>query len=317
MVTQTASHATLRSLLWFLQKNLSPRENTLLPPLKFFNPETSLSDVLALLPLQQMRKNQLHEAFGQHVQKEWDLENILTRSEIEEMIGNVLPDIFPLALRYQGNPAILRKPKVAIIGSRHATYYGRQQGHLFAKVLAEAGCCIVSGGAIGIDSIANSRALDSGASCAVIGSGVNKLYPASNIPLFLDLSRSSNGLLLSEFPDDLPPGKWNFPRRNQTIAALADFVLVIEAHVTSGSLITANAALDFGIDLGAVPGPVDSMTSSGTNALLKAGAYVIETPSDVLERLASQVRLRKLNIDRSRLSAKKVHFQVEQKNAAL
>ena len=337
MLTQIRLQASLRSLLWFLQSHLTAREHALLSPQKIFKLKHSLShtlsptltpissptlsDVLAVLPLQNSRKNQLELEFqrnfqtelqkereptsGQCVQKELTCDQILVRTEIEQIIGRTLPDLFPLALRYRGNPEILRKPKVAIVGSRHATYYGRQQGHLFATALAKAGCCIVSGGAIGIDSIANARALDSGASCAVIGSGVNKLYPSSNIPLFHDLSRSPQGLLLSEFPDDQSPARWNFPRRNQTIAALADFLLVVEAHLTSGSLITANAALDFGVDVGALPGPVDSVTSSGTNALIKAGAYVIETPNDVLDRLANMVQLSTLNIQRDKLCRRK------------
>ncbi len=175
---------------------------------------------------------------------------------------------------------------MAIIGSRHPTYYGREQTFRFAKELSAKGCTIISGGAIGIDSIANSVALEQdGGSCAILGSGLKNLYPPSNSFLFNNMKFSPSGLLLSEFFEQDPPQKWNFPKRNHTIALLADFVLIIEATLTSGSLITAHAALDYGTDIGALPGSIDCVNSEGTNSLIQRGAYCIQRPQDVLERV--------------------------------
>ena len=144
----------------------------------------------------------------------------------------------------------------------------------------------MSGGAIGIDAIANAVGYDYGSTCAVIGSGINNLYPTSNLSLFQKMGNAENGLILSEFNSFEPPQKWNFPRRNISIAALADFVFVIEAALTSGSLITANAAAEFGTDVGALPGAVDHYNSQGTIELIKNGAFCIQSPQDVLERIS-------------------------------
>lgn len=188
-----------------------------------------------------------------------------------------------LAFQYCGNIEILKKPKIAIIGSRKPTYYGRKIAFQFAKELAQAGCTIISGGAIGIDTIANGAAFENGLSCAVIGSGLNHLYPASNIELFQTMLNAKNAVIISEFHSFCRPQKWNFPRRNITIAALCDFVLVIEAVKTSGSLITAYAAIDIGNHVGAIPGDISNLNSEGCHELIKNGAYCIQSPKDILE----------------------------------
>jgi DNA processing protein len=212
--------------------------------------------------------------------------SILLKNEIEYLIGKNLDENFPLALQYTSEKNILRKPLVAIIGSRQPTFYGREQTYRFSKELASKGCTILSGGAIGIDYIANSVALEQGGySCAILGNGIKNPYPPSNKQLFNHLEHSQNGLILSEFKEDEPAQKWNFPKRNHTISMLADFVLIIEATLTSGSLITANAALEYGTDVGAIPGSIDSSNSSGTNSLIQKGAFCINKPSDVLERV--------------------------------
>lgn len=211
--------------------------------------------------------------------------NIMGRYTIEALIERPFCHPALLAFQYLGNPNILKKPRVAIIGSRHPTYYGREQAQKFAKYLAQEGCTIISGGAIGIDAIANATAIENGFSCAIIGSGIKNLYPSSNLWLFQNMINSKNGLILSEFNSFETPQKWHFPRRNLSIASIADFVLVIEATKTSGSLITANAALDLGIDVGALPGNIENLNSTGTNALIQNGAFCIQTPQDVLERI--------------------------------
>lgn len=209
----------------------------------------------------------------------------LSRFQLESILKKSFRHPSLLAFQYHGNPQILNNPIVAIVGSRKPTYYGREQTQRFAHTLAQAGCTILSGGAIGIDAIANAVAHENGASCAIIGSGMKNLYPASNMKLFQNMGNSEHGLILSEFHSYEPPQKWNFPRRNLSIAAIADFVLVMEATFTSGSLITAHAAAEFGTDVGALPGEINHVNSQGTNELIQNGAFCIQSPQDVLERL--------------------------------
>lgn len=210
----------------------------------------------------------------------------ISKKELQALLPRSLPPSFVSSLYYLGNITILAKPTVAIVGSRRPTLYGREQCYRFAKSLSEAGICVLSGGAIGIDTIANTCAFESGYSCAVIGSGLSRVYPSSNQRLFKKMASSQTSLLLSQFEDDTSAQKWHFPKRNMTIAALADFVLVIEGARTSGSLITAEMALNFGRDVGALPGPIDSEASVGTNFLIQNGAHCVTTPRDVLEILS-------------------------------
>ncbi|APJ03768.1 DNA-processing protein DprA [Silvanigrella aquatica] len=233
--------------------------------------------------LKNLTKNKKNDFYNCKNETTQQFKNILTRCKIESILQKELRHPAFLAFQYLGNPDILKKPLIAIIGSRKPTYYGRQQAYRFASALAQAGYTILSGGAIGIDAIANAVGLNHGSSCAVIGSGLKKLYPASNVKLFQDLAQSPQGLLLSEFQSYEPPQKWNFPRRNLSIAALADFVLVIEAGATSGSLLTAQAAADLGIDVGAIPGEVENTNSHGTNNLITNGAFCIQSPLDIVE----------------------------------
>lgn len=211
--------------------------------------------------------------------------HLLERSAIEALIGRGLPKSFPPQMHYVGAPALLKRRRVAIIGSRHPTFYGREQAAHFARVLASKGVSIVSGAAIGIDTIANTLAFHHGHSVAILGSGLGAPYPRSNLGLFQRMAQSPRGLILSEFEDHEAAVRWNFPRRNRVIAALCDFVLVIEAAVASGSMITAHLAAELGVDVGALPGPVHSATSQGSNQLIKQGAFCIESPEEVLERL--------------------------------
>lgn len=286
---QPQKHRHSRAFLWFLQKNLRPNEFARAWTVISTAPQSANETYLIeSLFIDEKRRNVLLECHS----KETSLGNnglrLVTRPEVESLLNRPCPDRFPFALRYEGNINILARPKIGIIGSRHPTYYGRQQAHRFARDLVRQGFCVVSGGAIGIDAIANSGAHEhGGCSLAVIGSGMSQLYPVSNVPLFRNLISSDRGLVMSEFDDVTPPCKWNFPRRNHTIAALVDFLLVVEAAGTSGSLITATAALEAGVDVGALPGPVDSLTSEGTNLLLKNGAFCIQSPTDVISRIHS------------------------------
>ncbi len=274
----------LRSFFWFLQQTLPNSE--LLKLEKRIQNLSSLewAVVLKELEIPDDKIAAFEHRFYTKTNSECN-DKILTRFDLETILQRQLPAGMPLAFRFNGNPNILRKPKVAIIGSRKPTFYGREQSYKFARELSKMGFTVLSGGAIGIDTIVNSTAIQFGSSCAVIGNGLNNPYPTSNLSLFQTLGSSDNGLVLSEFADEMPAQKWNFPKRNKTIAALADFVLVIEAHTASGSLITAKCALDSGCDVGAIPGPVDSLTSSGTNQLIQCGAFCIVEPWEVIERL--------------------------------
>lgn len=173
-------------------------------------------------------------------------------------------------------------PAIAIVGSRAATPYGLEQAQHFGRQLAQAGVCVISGLARGVDSAAHSGALEEGgATVAVLGCGVDRPWPAG--PLADRIARE--GLLLSEYPLGQGPRRHHFPLRNRLIAALADGVLVVEAAHASGSLITAHWAADMGRDVFAVPGRVDHPMAAGTLRLVREGATPVGSPADLLSDL--------------------------------
>jgi DNA processing protein len=193
-------------------------------------------------------------------------------------------DDHPVALYAAGNLDALGEPQLAAVGSRNPTRPGTDTAFEFARALAERGLAIVSGLALGIDTAAHRGALAAqGVTLAVLGSGLDIIYPAVN----RDLSESirHDGLLLSEFPLGTPPRRANFPRRNRIIAGLAMGVLVVEAARGSGSLITAHAAQDRGRAVFAVPGSIYNPLSRGCHELIKGGAKLAETTDDILSEL--------------------------------
>jgi len=170
-------------------------------------------------------------------------------------------------------------PRVAIVGSRAPTPYGQAQARRFAQALAQAGIVIVSGLARGIDAAAHEGALDAGgATIGILGCGVDKPWPAG--PLAERMAEE--GLLMSEFPPGVGPRKHHFPLRNRLISALASAVVVIEAAHASGSLITAHWAADQGRPVFALPGRVDHPMARGCHRLIREGAQLVESPSEVL-----------------------------------
>ena len=174
---------------------------------------------------------------------------------------------------------------VAVVGARRCTLYGREQAGKFAAALAEAGVTIISGGARGIDTAAHEGALRGGGRTVVVqGCGLEYCYPSENVGLYDRIVREDRGAVFSELPLDQPPLPENFPPRNRIIAALALGVLVVEANLRSGSLITARlAADDYGREVFALPGRVDSAASSGTHHLIKTGAAaLVENVEDIL-----------------------------------
>jgi len=173
---------------------------------------------------------------------------------------------------------------VAIVGSRRASGYGLSTTETMARELARHGVTVVSGMARGIDTAAHRGALaEGGRSIGVLGCGVDLSYPAENRSLFAEMA--AKGALVSEFPMGTLPLAENFPRRNRIISGLSRGVLVVEAAEGSGSLITAQCALEQGRDIFAIPGNIHSMNSRGANRLIKQGAKLVERVEDILEEL--------------------------------
>ena len=193
----------------------------------------------------------------------------------------------PLFLFHKGDLTddINKKPALAIVGSRAADLTGCKIARDFARELAQKGVCIVSGLALGIDSAAHLGALESGvpaSTIAVLGNGLNTIYPSRNFSLARDIL-SQDGVLLSQYPVDEKPFPSNFLERNRIIAGLADTVVVIQAAQRSGSLATANYALDGDKNVAAVPGCINNPLYKGSNKLLAKGAYVIREVEDLLD----------------------------------
>ena len=193
-------------------------------------------------------------------------------------------DAPPSMLFVKGQCSLLHQHSIAIVGSRHATAQGLKNAQQFAHALSQKGLVIVSGMASGIDTAAHQGTLEAnGHTMAVIGTGIDRVYPASNRALAHQICE--NGLLVSEFPLQTPPVASNFPRRNRIIAALSEAVLVVEAAKQSGSLITAQLALEMNKDVMAIPGSIHNTQSKGCHALIKQGAKLVECSEDILEEL--------------------------------
>ncbi len=190
----------------------------------------------------------------------------------------------PALLYLRGDIALLDRPALAIVGSRNATPQGLADAASFARAFSAAGLSIVSGLALGIDAAAHRGALDAaGSTIAVLGTGADIAYPARNRALYEDIA--ARGLVLSEFLLGTPAVAANFPRRNRIISGLARGVLVVEAAISSGSLITARLAGEQGRDVFAMPGSIHSPMSKGSHALIKQGAKLVESAADVLAEL--------------------------------
>ena len=191
---------------------------------------------------------------------------------------------FPPALYVAGNPDVLNDPSLAVVGSRNPTAQGRETAHEFSEYLAERGLVITSGLVSGIDSAAHRGALAAqGATVAVLGSGIDVIYPQCNRPLAEDIQHQ--GALLSGFPLGTPPRPENFPQRNGLIAGTTLGTLVVEAARRSGSLITARLAASYGRELFAIPGSIHSPLSRGCHELIRQGAKLTETAGDILNEL--------------------------------
>jgi DNA processing protein len=195
-----------------------------------------------------------------------------------------IPDA-PLALFVLGDQGLLRRPQLAVIGSRHPTAAGQRIATSMTRQLSAAGFVITSGLARGIDASAHLAALDcTGATIAVCGTGLDQCYPAANQALFERIRES--GALVSEFLPGTAPRAWNFPRRNRVISGLCRGVAVIEAAANSGSLITARLALDQGREVFAVPGSPLNPLAAGCLALIRDGAHLVRDANDILSEIS-------------------------------
>lgn len=205
---------------------------------------------------------------------------------------------YPEALRHIHDPPLVlfgmgqidwRRPAIGIVGMRHASSYGLQVARELAFALARAGVCVVSGMALGVDAAAHAGALAAGGdTVAVLGCGVDQIYPRSHVALYRRIVAS--GIAVAEQPMGAAPDRGSFPRRNRIISGLARGVIVVEAAQKSGALITARCASEQGREVFAVPGDIRRGSSAGCHALIKDGAKLVESVEDVLEELTPWLR---------------------------
>lgn len=195
----------------------------------------------------------------------------------------------PPILFVAGNPELLNEPQLAMVGSRTPTHYGKDNAQAFAQYLAKHGITVTSGLALGIDAVSHQGALDAGGhTIAVIATGLDIMYPAKNRSLAEHIVEQ--GVIVSEFPIGVKPQAQNFPRRNRIISGLSLGTLVVEAALQSGSLVTAQHALEQGREVFAIPGSIHSPLAHGCHRLIRQGAKLVETAADILEELAPQLQ---------------------------
>jgi DNA processing protein len=217
--------------------------------------------------------------------------------------GVLLDDPDPPSILFaSGDLGALEGPRVAVVGTRDCTRYGYDVARRLGAELAANDVVVVSGLALGIDGAAHAGALDaSGAPpVAVVGSGLDRLYPARNASLWRRVAAA--GVVLSEHPLGTPPLPWHFPVRNRLIVALADVVVVVESQERGGSMLTVDCAIERDVEVMAVPGPVTSPTSSGSNQLLSEGRPVVRDALDVLVALGLGAAARRRTATRTAAS---------------
>ena len=215
----------------------------------------------------------------------------------DELYPQLLREISdpPLALFVVGDPKLLATPQIGIVGSRNPSHAGLDNAYDFAKYLAQIDLTITSGLALGIDTESHKGALAvSGKTISVLGTGIDKIYPASNKSLAKQIL-AGDGAIISELPPGIPPKAENFPRRNRIISGLSTGVLVIEATIRSGSLITARLATEQGREVFAIPGSIHNPLARGCHQLIRQGAKLVETAQDVVEELGPLIACTKTN----------------------
>lgn len=209
--------------------------------------------------------------------------NIKIINICEKNYPQLLKEIYdpPVSLYVKGNIEILNSKNIGIVGCRECTEYGKKAAKYFAYNLAKQNINIVSGLARGVDSYAHLGSLSTGRTVAVLGNGLDMIYPKENIELANAIIRRG-GAIISEYPCGTNPDKMNFPARNRIISGMSNGIIVIEAKEKSGTLITVDFALEQGREVFVVPGNINSINSVGTNDLIKQGAKLVTTYRDVL-----------------------------------
>ena len=270
--------------------------------LKLYNQFKDLRKIMSLSPRELTDTSKLSDTQAMNLVNEYS--KINSRYEEYEMLlkSNIKyicyeDDIYPSRLRNISDPpAVLfvlgelppeNIPAVSIVGARAATSYGLSVAEYFGEVLAEQGIGIISGLAHGIDEAAHRGALNcrTGKTYAVLGGGVNIVYPRENIYLYYKIIENECGGIISEMLPGTNALSRNFPMRNRIISGLSDLVIIVEAREKSGSLITADLALEQGKDIMAIPGRITDPMSKGCNMLINAGARMANSPDDVMEIL--------------------------------
>ena len=225
-----------------------------------------------------------------------------------------IPDPPPVLFAL-GNLDLVRRPAVAIVGSRDHSGYGGSVCRRLSAAAAEVGIVVVSGMARGLDAVAHTAALDSGGTTiGVLGNGLGVIYPSANRALYERVAR--DGLLLSEFPPGERPTVGSFPRRNRLISGLCRVTVVIEAAVGSGALITAGAALDQGREVMAVPGNITSLVSAGSNRLIRDGAAPLLEPDDLLQHFPEHAISPRKAVAQTPSRALPEHLSLEERELA-
>jgi DNA processing protein len=290
---QEAEMNTFRNILFTLQHcdSIGWKSISLLlkqTPAPTDIPHLTRSDLHRILPIPSSNINSFYEQFHafdpQKKMKEYDAEGIGFMTVLDEEYPDLLKTIYdpPWVLFYTGNKELLqREKKLAIVGSRKADHYTVNALAALLPQLLDENIIIVSGLAAGADEYAHRKTIElGGRTIAVIAGGFHHIYPSSNRGLAQSMRKTQ--LIVSEYPPSTKPRRWHFPMRNRIISGLSQAVLVTQASRKSGSLITADFALNEGRDIFALPGPVHSPLSEGSNHLIQQGAKLIASPEDII-----------------------------------
>jgi DNA processing protein len=210
----------------------------------------------------------------------------------------------PILLFVRGDIGLLSLPQIAIVGSRNASASGLNIASEFSRVLAGSGFAITSGMALGIDGAAHLGALKMGKTVAVLGTGLDVVYPRQHSELYQQIL-DNNGVIISEFLPGTPPLPANFPRRNRVISGLSLGTMVVEAAIRSGSLITARYAMEQGREVFAVPGSIHNVLSKGSHHLLKQGATLVESAQDIVDQLGGMLAYTEMAFSKQKSNGEK------------
>lgn len=267
------------------------------PMLEYFYSFSSLSNPQQEF-FQSFAQNTSGKAFDpEKIRKkiqEYDKNGIAVITIFDKVYPQYLKEIYqpPWVLFAKGDVSLLEvEPKLAVVGSRQATQYGKNAIRMLFPELIKSGVLIVSGLAKGIDALAHEYAMKNGGkTIAVIAGGLYHIYPKENLKLASEMMKS--GLILSEYPPDTKPLKWHFPARNRIISGMSRGTLIVEAKRKSGSLITANYAVNEGREVFSLPGSIFNPYSIGANELIQQGAKLVISAEDILEEIMDKIYLK-------------------------